>query len=199
MFCYILPCCKTRSDGFRKRCSRGAKKGPLIFRCAVWCLLDCCSRKLGKHLGALEQQPQGHGPGGRGGPFSRSQQNGDGTGGAVPRPSAAPNLPASLVKGICLVPLLTHGAGMHGISGPMSSRPLAIPPTVHRPSLLLLTSHPSHCPLAIPPTAHWPCLPVSRHRLQCCWLLYTAQLFPPLNQAQRSTLLYRQDKARAGP
>lgn len=157
MFCYILPCCKTRSDGFRKRCSRGVKKGPLIFRCAVWCLLDCCSRKLGKHLGALEEQPQGHGPGGRGGPFSGSQQNGDGIGGAVPRPSAAPNLPAPLVKGICLVPLLTHGAGhIWSHVQPPTGHPSHCPPpvsaTAHRPSLPLPSGHSSNCPLAMPPS-----------------------------------------------
>lgn len=63
-------------------------------------LTPCCSSKLGKYLGALEQQPQGHGPRGRDGPLSGSQQDGEGSGGAVPRPSAAPHLVESLVKGI---------------------------------------------------------------------------------------------------
>lgn len=134
-------------------------------------LTPCCSSKLGKHLGALEQQPQGHGLGGRGGPLSGSQQDGEGTGGDVPHPS-------SLCSTTCAsIP----GEGY--LSGPFAD-PWSWDAGHIWCHVQLPTTHPSQCPATGCSAASSCTQPSSSH---------------PLIRPRRSMLLYRQHKTCARP
>lgn len=177
VFCYILPCCKTLLTDSGRDAVRGVKKGPLIFRCAIWCLLPAAAVSWANIWVPLSSSPKGMG---RGAGVAQSPGHSRMARAPVetcpiPQPSAAPHVPASLVKGVCPAPLLTHGAGVHGISGPMSNCPPPIPPPGHHPSLPLPSGRPSQCPATGCSAASSCTQPSSSH---------------PLIRPKRSMLLY---------